>query len=292
MPAGGKGTARSIRLGSTLRRLRIDAGLDQEAAADAVNCSIAKISRIESGSVTARVGDVRILLDLYGVTDQAFRQRQEWLARNSNKRGWWLDYRTNTETKLGDLIALEEDATYIRTWQCAVVPGLLQTPGYTRALIGANPSLRTPEAVEEVVTVRQERATRVLQQSSTRFAAVIWEPALTAPMPSPADQQEQLAHLLRVAQLPQVTIQVLPLTEWAAGTTSPPFVAFSFNQSASPDVVVADTMSSVAVIENEHELANYSHAYDTLRSAALTPRATTEFLRKTMNDLAEKADQP
>jgi hypothetical protein len=100
-------------------------------------------------------------------------------------------------------------------------------------------------------------------------------------MPSSTDQRAQLAHLLHLARLPQVTIQVLPLTEWTAATTSPPFVAFSFNQAASPDFVVEDSMSSIAVIEDEHELANYSHAYDTLRSASLTPRATMKFIEQT-----------
>ncbi|MGC5361617.1 helix-turn-helix domain-containing protein [Streptomyces sp. DT24] len=292
MPAGGKSTVRSRRLGATLRRLRLDARLDQEHAAEAVACSTAKISRIESGVVSARVGDVRVLLDLYGVEEVAERRRLEKLARDSNKRGWWLNFpfQSHTLDRLGDFLSLETDATYIRAWQPVFIPGLLQTPDYTRALTRANPEGITAEAAEEVVKVRQERR-RVFDQSGARFAAVIWEPAISGPMPSPRVHRDQLAHLVRTAEQPNVTLQVLPHGEWAAARVAPAFVALSYAQEASPEAIVQDTLVNSVILEDHEDMAGYVHAFDTLASAALTPDESLAFIRKTMNSITMENEE-
>ncbi|WP_247702479.1 helix-turn-helix transcriptional regulator [Streptomyces sp. F63] len=115
MPAGGRPTVRSRRLGAALRRYREAAKLEQQSAAEHIAGSITKISRLESGQVSARPGDVRLLLELYGVTDRETHLRLEQLARDSNKRGWWLDYPWAAKQEYADVITLESDATYIRT---------------------------------------------------------------------------------------------------------------------------------------------------------------------------------
>ncbi|CAM5422519.1 transcriptional regulator [Streptomyces spiroverticillatus] len=292
MPAGGKPTVRSRRLGASLKRLRLNARLDQEHAAEAVDCSTAKISRIESGSVSARVGDVRVLLDLYGVEDAEERRRLEKLARDSNKRGWWMDFgaKSRVVDLLGDFLTLEADATYIRTWQPVFIPGLLQTPDYTRSLAEANPEVITDEAVDAIVKVRQERR-RVFEDSGARFAAVIWEPALTSPMPSSSVHLEQLAHLRKMARQPNMTIQVLPVSEWAAARVAPAFVALAYAQEASPEAIVLDTLSNSVILEQHDLMAGYVHAFDTLRSAALTPSQSAAFIGNTMSSIsAENED--
>ncbi|MZE77621.1 helix-turn-helix domain-containing protein [Streptomyces xinghaiensis] len=291
MPAGGKPTVRSRRLGAALKRLRLASQLDQDRAADAVDCSVAKISRIESGQVSARVGDVRVLLDLYGVQDGAERGRLEKLARDSNKRGWWLDYRTPTLTQLGDFIALEADATYIRSWQPVFIPGVLQTPAYTRALIAANPAVITAEAADEIVKVRQQRR-EAIQETGARFAAVIWEPALTAPMPSSEAHSAQLAHIAEISRQQNVTIQVLPLDEWAAARVATPFVTFAFGPEPAPEAVAFDSLSNTVILEDSDELVNYAHAFDTLRSAALTPDKSRAFIEKTIKSIPREGRNP
>ncbi|MFE1172000.1 helix-turn-helix domain-containing protein [Streptomyces sp. NPDC058773] len=292
MPAGGKPTVHSRRLGQALKRLRLDAHLDQEHAAEAVVCSTAKISRIESGAVSARVGDVRMLLDLYGVESAEERRRLETLARNSSKRGWWLDFdfQAPSMERLGDYLSLETDATYIRTWQPVFIPGLLQTPEYTRALTEANPESLDEGAADAIVTVRQERR-RVFENSGARFAAVIWEPALTSPMPSAVAHRAQLAHLMETAEQPRKTIQVLPQSEWAAARVAPAFVALSYANEAAPDVIVQDTMVTSVILDGQEDMAGYVHAFDALRSAALTPSQSITFIKKTMNGIAEEKEE-
>jgi transcriptional regulator with XRE-family HTH domain len=277
MPAGGKATVRSRRLGTTLKRLRLAAKLDQEHAAEAVACSTAKISRIESGAVSARVGDVRVLLDLYGVEDAEERQRLEKLARDSNKRGWWLNFQFPTLDRLGDYLSVEADATYIRTWQPVVVPGLLQTPEYTRMLTEVNPLALSGDAGEEVVKLRQERR-RVFEESGARLAAVIWEAALNSPMPSAEVQRNQLEHLHAMSRRPGISIQVLPMNEWAAARTSPAFTALSYAREAAPEVIVHDTLVSSVISEDPEDMSGYLHAFESLRSAALTQEQSRVFI--------------
>ncbi|MGW9305270.1 helix-turn-helix domain-containing protein [Streptomyces cyaneofuscatus] len=287
MPAGGKPTVRSRRLGAALKRLRLNACLDQEHAAQAVVCSTAKISRIESGTVSARVGDVRMLLDLYEVEDIEERRLLEKLARDSNKRGWWMDFTAGQPVReiLGDFLSLESDATYIRTWQPVLIPGLLQTPEYTRALTDASPDVISEEVADMVVKVRQERR-RVFEETGARFAAVIWEPAITGPMPSPAVHRAQLAHLNKMAKQPNMTIQVLPHAEWAAARVSPAFVGLSYARETSPEVIVLDTVANCVILEDRDIMPSYVHAFDTLRSASLTPRESEAFIRRTMDNVA------
>jgi transcriptional regulator with XRE-family HTH domain len=289
MPAGGKPTRRRRRLGATLKRHRLTAKLDQEHAAQALACSKAKISRVESGINSAKVAEVRYLLDLYGVTDTEEINRLEWLARNANKRGWWMDYQLPS-AKL-EYIALETDASYIRTWQPVFIPGVLQTADYTRALVDATPEITSPGTREAIVEVRQMRR-RKFEESPTRFATVIWEPALTTPMPSPQTHADQLAHILTMAEEPSITVQVLPVSEWSAARSSPAFVALTFGKDPSPESVVLDTLINSVILEDLGDMAIYMHAFDNLRSSALTPERSIAFVRETLSHISPQEESP
>ncbi|EPD95204.1 hypothetical protein HMPREF1486_01987 [Streptomyces sp. HPH0547] len=290
MPSDRRPTVRGRRLGAALRRFRLAAKLDQEHAAEALGCSTAKISRIESGANCARAPEVRYLLDLYEVHDPTTRYQLERLARSANKRGWWLNQPVPVPDKLGDYLALEADATFIRTWQTSLVPGLLQTAEYTRALVTAKPTRGDDSDVERIVAIRQERRKQFFD-SGARLAAVIWEPALTSSMPSPKTHRAQLLDLLWLQQQPLVSLQVLPLSEWSAATSSPSFVMLSFDGEWAPSAVVQDTHEESVVLEDENLTTPYAHTFDTLRSAALTTEQTSSFIQKLVADLSQE-DEP
>ena len=286
MPAGGRPTVRSRRLGEALRRYREAAKLDQQHAADHIVGSKAKISRIEAGQSSARPGDVRLLLELYGVKDQVIHQQLEQLARDSNKRGWWLDYEWASKPEYADVLTLESDATYIRTWQPLFLPGLLQTDDYVRALLESSLTVYTDEAVDEVVAIRQARR-KAIEEDGARFAAVIWEPALTAPMPSSEAHQGQLRHIFRVAQRQNVSIQVLPASEWQAAHMTSHFVMYSFGPEPSPEAVAFDGTTSTVIIEDLDDMALHAKIFEALRSSALTPSQTLSFLREQLDVIPE-----
>ncbi|MBV7248271.1 helix-turn-helix domain-containing protein [Streptomyces sp. MW-W600-10] len=291
MPAGGRPTVRSRRLGSELRRYREAAKLDQVHAAEHIVGSKAKISRIEAGQVSARPGDVRLLLELYGVEDKAVYERLEQLARDSNRRGWWLDYEWAAKPEYADVITLESDATYIRTWQPLFLPGLLQTDDYLRALLAASLTVHAPEAIDEMVAIRQVRR-RKIEEDGARFAAVIWEPALTAPMPSAKAHRDQLTHILNVAQRQNVSVQVLPASEWQAAHMTSHFVMYHFGPEPAPGAVAFDGTTSTVIIEDLEEMATHAQIFEALRSSALTPAQTLTFLRECLASLPDSEKEP
>ncbi|MFB6435801.1 helix-turn-helix domain-containing protein [Streptomyces sp. NPDC056411] len=286
MPAGGRPTVRSRRLGGALRKYREAAKLDQQHAADHIVGSKAKISRIESGQVTARPGDVRLLLELYGVEDPEVYRQLEQLARDSNKRGWWVNYPWALEPEYADYVTLESDATYIRTWQPLYMPGLLQTDGYIQALLEAGVKAPTSEAVERATAGRRERR-KAIEQDGARYAAVVWEPVITAPMPSVQVHRDQLLHLLNVAQRRNVTLQVLPLSEWQAAHRASHFVMFSFGAEPAPEAVAFDSTTSTVFVEDLEDMAKHAEIFEELRSAALTPTQTLSFLREQIASLTD-----
>lgn len=287
MPAGGRPTVRSRRLGAALRQYREAAKLDQQHAAEQIAGSKTKISRIESGQVSARPGDVRLMLELYGVEDREVYMRLEQLARDSNKRGWWLNYPwAAQEEGYTDVITLEADSTYIRTWQPLFIPGLLQTDNYLRTLLSSSLTVHAPEAVDEMVAIRQARR-QTIEEDRARFAAVIWEPALTAPMPSTKSHREQLLHILNVGQRQNVSIQVLPLTEWRAAHLTSHFVMYSFGPEPAPEAVAYDTTTSTVILEELKDMSHHAQIFEALRSAALTPDQSLDLIQRAIEELPD-----
>lgn len=284
MPAGGKSTVRSRRLGDALRKHRLAAGLDQSEAAEKLMGSTAKISRMESGKVTSRPIEVRLLLDLYGVGSPDERERLESLAREGNRRGWWLDHRSAVSEHYGSYIELESDATHMVAWQLSLVPGLLQTPDYAMEVLDANPAVVPPENREEFVKVRETRQRRI-EDGQVRLTAVMWEPVIATPMRYPEVHRGQLQHLLKMAKLPNVTIQVLPLSAGSAARVAGPFTGMSFGQDPALEAVSFESFANLVVVETVEELAGYAYALETLRSAAWTPEQTLTLLRKTIRGI-------
>ncbi|MFI1184617.1 helix-turn-helix domain-containing protein [Streptomyces sp. NPDC020799] len=276
---------RSRRLGKALRQYREAAKLDQQHAADHIAGSKTKVSRIEAGLTTAKPGDVRLMLELYEVTEPTVVKHLEQLARDSNKRGWWMDHQLPDQ--LADLVTLEGDASYIRNWQPLFIPGLLQTPDYLRTLTRhSSLNVYTPEAEESFLKIKEERR-RAINEKGAHFAAVIWEPALTAPMPSSEIHREQLNHIVDVAQKPNVTVQVLPLSEWKAAHMASHFVVYSYGPEPAPEAVAFDTPTSTVILENPDDVAKHVRIFEALRSSALTPDQSVDFIRTAMKGIPE-----
>ncbi|MFI6152314.1 helix-turn-helix domain-containing protein [Kitasatospora sp. NPDC051170] len=270
-------TVRARRLGSELRRLREAAGKSTEDAAKVLACSRAKISRIETGASGVRRLDLGILLDLYGVAANE-RTGLEELSRESKKRGWWHDYGDTIPSAYVDVLGLEDDARYIRMWQTMVVPGLLQTESYARALLEANPAAVRPERIDQLVKIRMERKEVLAKPDPARFWAILWEPALRCPVGGATVHREQLVHLTEMAQLPNVTLQVVPLGVGATAGACGAFVMYGFSDSPTPGAVFLETLTSSHYLEEQGELDGYGLVFEYLRSAALNPKESLDMI--------------
>jgi transcriptional regulator with XRE-family HTH domain len=280
MPAGGKPTVRSRRVGSELRRLREAAGVTTVQAAELLSCSPAKISRIENGIVSVRVVDLRLLLDRYGDEDHEHRAYLERLARESNKRGWWQDYGDTIPPYYADFIGLEADASYMKTWEPTAVPGLLQTPEYARAIMLANPAMISPDKLDKLIKIRQERQARLEQSTDARLDAVIWEPALITTVGSDEIHRGQLARLLELMNRPNISVQVLPLEAGDQASMSGSFVMFSFGSERAVSTIFVENLTSSQYLEMDEELRGYTLVFDALRSAALSLAASAARIRQ------------
>ncbi|MDX3231986.1 helix-turn-helix transcriptional regulator [Streptomyces sp. ME19-01-6] len=277
---------RRRKLGAELRRLRDLAGLTSGEAARRVGWHQSKVSRLETGSSGARPSDVARLLDVYEVADPELRALLEALCGGGasdpegSRRGWWYAYRDLLPPAYRDFISLESEASAASTLETTVVPGLLQTPDYARAVTrAALPDLLLPQ-VDTLVEVRIARQSVLRGARPLRLHAVLDEAALRREVGGPGVMAAQLRHLAEVAALPQVRLQVLPFSAGMPIGITGPFIIFSFSHITDLDVVVLDHLTSSLYLERKEDLRAYSAAFDTLRTNALTVKESLTFITK------------
>jgi transcriptional regulator with XRE-family HTH domain len=261
-------------LGEELRRLREAAGVTMADAATALDCTTGKVSRIENGRVAVRLPDLAAMLQTYSVTDTDARDRMSALARKANRRrreGWWNQYGSVLADTYRDYIALETMADSVRTFQSQLVPGLLQTPDYIRAVTVASQQWQTADEIEQFVQVRLARQARLTGTAPLNFWAVLSEAVLLQQVGGPAVMEAQLQHLLTAAESPNVTLQVLPFARGAHASMFGPYVVLGFPEQGALDVVLTDNPTGSAWIEREAEVARYHDLFDAARTSALSP---------------------
>ncbi|MFC4060889.1 helix-turn-helix domain-containing protein [Planomonospora corallina] len=263
-------TARRRRLGIELRRLREAAGLNGTEVAAALGWSGTKVSRIETGRVSVHHGDVGDLLDHYKVTDDALRRELIALARESRQKGWWHRHRDTMKAGFDSYIGLEADAAVIRTYEAQVIPGLLQTEAYARAVIEATATRPSAGHVEKKIDIRLARQRLLTADDPVRLHAVLDEAVLVREAGGPETMREQLVSLLQRSELPNVTIQVLPFRGGAHPAMDGPFIILEFPDPVDPDLVYLEQATSGLILEDGDELAKYTQMFEKLTNRALT----------------------
>ncbi|GGU23544.1 helix-turn-helix domain-containing protein [Streptomyces coeruleorubidus] len=271
-------------VGVQLAGFREDAGLAQDQAARAVGFSAAKLSRIESGKGRRppTENDVRALLRLYGTDDYEASVLLKLLQR-AGEPGWWQRYDKRLMPEWFDrLVGLQEAAATIRTFEIQYVPGLLQTPAYTRAVVERGLPNAPAGEVERRVELRRHRARLLFRPDAPQLWAVIDESVLLRVLGSTEVMREQLAHLVDMAERPNVTLQIIPLNVTNASAPAIPVTYLRFGGLDLPDVVYLEHIRSANFLEDLDETEEYRIALDRLADEALKPRESLELLRTTM----------
>ncbi len=236
--------------------------------------SPSKISRIETGNSGLQIEDVAALLGLYQVP-AATRDELLDLVRRSEERGWWTR-QPGLPQLWRSLIDFEAKATRIQNYEALVVPGLLQTAEYTRAIIqGVAPTVSEAE-LDNLVAARMARQTVLARSSAPQFFAVVDEGALRRPVGGPGVMHRQLHHLLGVAEQPHVTVRIVPVAAGAYAGLRGPFVILEFADE--PALVFIENHGTGLFLEEEADLAAYRLALGTILHAALAPAATAELI--------------
>jgi transcriptional regulator with XRE-family HTH domain len=275
---------RRRKLGAELRALRAEAGLTSGEAARLVGWHQSKVSRIETGASGVKPPDVRLLLDAYEVGDPQLRDMLLVLAGSDDGGGrhhWWHAYRGVLPPAYRDFISLESQASTLRTLETSVVPGLLQTPEYaravTRAAVGGLDN-DGPDRLDALVQVRLARQDVLRADPPLALSVVLDEAVLRREVGGPGVMARQLDRLVEAAKLPQVRLQVLPFAAGAHIGITGPFVIFSFPSTSDLDVVVLDHLTSSLYLERKEDLEAYSEAFNTLQFHALSPEDSSDYI--------------
>ncbi|MFJ4541472.1 helix-turn-helix domain-containing protein [Streptomyces tibetensis] len=275
---------RRRKLGAELRALRSSAGLTSGEAARLVGWHQSKVSRIETGTSGVKPADVRLLLDAYGVTDSQLRELLMVLAGAEESVGrhhWWHAYRGVLPPTYRDFISLESQAGAMRTLETTVVPGLLQTPEYARAVTRAAVEGLPEDRLDTLVEVRLARQDVLRADPPLKLSAVLDEAVLRREVGGPGVMARQLERLVEAARLPQVRLQVLPFAAGAHIGVTGPFVIFSFSSTSDLDVVVLDHLTSSLYLERKEDLRAYTEAFNALQIHALSPEDSLDFIAGT-----------
>ncbi|MFE2494594.1 helix-turn-helix domain-containing protein [Streptomyces scopuliridis] len=269
-------TMRSKRFGGELKRLRIEKGLKVQDVADKLLCGQPKVSQIENGRRGIRPLDLKILLEYYGVEDQVLIASLGRLAREIHKVDWWSKQGPVLYDALKDYLMLESDSELVRSYEPAVVPGLLQTEAYMRQIFTAG---SPAERVDVLVETRMKRRELLEGQQDFRLRTIIDATALHR-IPGPLDLvNEQLEQLLEMGRLPNVNIQILPVDATLPPAQYTPFALHSLRGEPAIDVAWLEHTSGGTLLEQRADVQVYAQAWDDFTAAALSPAKSQQYIR-------------
>jgi transcriptional regulator with XRE-family HTH domain len=265
------------RLGTELRRLREAAALTTDKVAAVLYCSSSKISRVETGRVTATPRDVRDMLELYGVGGKQREDLLQLAHEARRKDAWWHSYRDVPDVRT--FMSLEKSAQVIRVYASAVIPGLLQIEEYARRITRVIlPGLGCQEVARHV-ELRLARQMILDGDDAPALRVVLDEAALQRLAGMSKFAREQLRRLIEVDAMPNVTLQVLPFGAGAHGGMIGPFTILSFPDQADPDVVhIESPTASDVYLDSADEVQRFGVLFEHLQATALAPDASVAFL--------------
>ncbi len=257
------------RLGMELRRHRIAAGKTMRQVADHLNCSAGKISRLEAALVAPNVSDIRVMLDYYEVPGSE-RDVLVAVARQAREKAWWNDYSDVVPPDSARFFGLEDGATAIKAYSVGLVPGLLQTTDYARALISCASDADSAKN-ERRVELRLRRQQLLRRPEPPQLHVVMNQTVLSDPVGGDLAASRQLAYLAEVTELPNVTLQVLPTNAGAHRAKDERFSIFRFRDPADREVVFLEQPMSNTYLDSADYLGYYSDAFDQISALALSP---------------------
>jgi len=277
-------TLRARRLALELLRRREAAGLTREEAARQLEWSTSTIFRIETGRSRPQPGNVRVLLELYGVSGPE-RDGLIRLAREARQPGWWHSFRDVLPNPYEVFIGLEAGAASIRNFEPVVVPGLLQTEEYARQMSRGGPRELDRDDIERRVQVRMERQRILPREDRPRLWAVIDEAVIRRIVGDLEVMREQLRHLIDSAEQGKTTLQVVPFSAGAHAGTTGPFIILDFPEPTDPAVVYVETLAGDLYLEERADVDRYTLAFDRLLAAALHPDDSVRLVQEAARTL-------
>ncbi|HET9657104.1 MAG TPA: helix-turn-helix transcriptional regulator, partial [Kineosporiaceae bacterium] len=250
-----------------------------EEAAKQLGCSASRISRIETGDIKPRPGDVIELLMAYDVPLEGEPGTSLLaVARELRESGWWQRMDT-LSSRYATFIAYEAEAVELRNFQPTLVPGLLQTEDYARAVSSVGRET-DHEAIEQRVQARLTRQ-QVLSRgpSPLRLHAILSEATLLSEVGGQDVLRAQLEHIVRLAASPNVTVQVLRFAAGATLADRGGFAILTFERDE-PPLGYCESAGGELFLESPREIERLNAVFDHLKTLAMSPAESTKYIRE------------
>ncbi len=268
------------RLRAELRQARQDAGLTQEEVATAMDWSLSKIIRIETGAVGVSTNDLTALLRLYNVTDPKRISDLVLRGRAARQQTWYSKYRTVLPPTYFQYIEYETSASIIRSYETLVIPGLLQTEEYATTAAQLYRLNLNPRRVKTLAEVRMKRQELLLGQSKPPLLFFILDESVIRRLIGDEKlRKAQLEQLIRMAKRPRVTIEIVTFSVGLHRGMAENFNILEFGESADNDVLYFEsTRDSIFSHVTTEEITIYRELFEDLRKLSLGPKGTLDYL--------------
>lgn len=267
------------RLGAELRRLRLRCGLTLDEVAERMTCSTSKISRLETGKGVPKVPDVRELMRIYHVESDTEEEMLLRLVKDGREHGWWEELTDGVHPERhvldapGRYAALESDAVAVRSFDTVVVPGMLQTRAYARAVIGTTLPHRDAADIDRLteLRIRRQGALDRTDPEPLRYLAVLDEAVLHRVVGSEEVMAEQLRHLIEAGALPNVTVRILPFSAGFQRAHAGHFMVLDIPSEFGSDVVFIEGRAGDTYLDSPADVALYQDVLADVAARALDP---------------------
>ncbi|MEV6926365.1 helix-turn-helix transcriptional regulator [Dactylosporangium sp. NPDC051485] len=275
-------TLRRRRLAAELKKCREEAGFTQEYVSRHFEWHSAKVTRIENARVPVTPRDVNDLLTLYRVADSDYRDALMTLARLARQRGWWTDYKD--VMRPGNFVGMEADASSAKVWEPIVLPGLLQSERYMRALMGSGRSNDPPAAIERRVELRKTRQRRLSGPAPLRLWAIVDESVVRRHVGGVEVMRDQWRRLIEATGRPNVTLQILPLDAGEHAFLGGSVALLEFPDVAHLDVVYLEGLAGDYYEEQPAEVRRYRVDFERLSTRALSQDASIGMIKRLLDE--------
>ena len=270
------------RLRTELRALRESKDLTQEQVAKAMEWSLSKMNRIEKAKTGISTNDLKALLPLYGITDKKRTEELVSLARGARQSGWWRHYSDVADPELLELIEYESAASAISQFESMFVPGILQTDEYASAVL----QVFFQQRVAARVDLRTRRRDLLSSENAPNFSFLLDESVIRRSAASAAVASRQLRHLVEVAKLPNVTVQVVPFAAGPHPGMKGPFEVVQFDDTPDENILFVEGPRGDIISDDPKETDSYLEVFGRIKEKSLAPSASVDYLLKASREMA------
>lgn len=264
-----------------LRRWRTDAGLTQRQVAERLVWSPSKVIRIESGESGISVTDLRAIAALFGVPEGPLLDQMAELAKASRRQPF-SEYKDLLPRDTIRFFDAEGSASLIRSVQTVLVPGLLQTEAYSRALFAD--TAVDPSRIDRIIAARRKRQQLLTRDTPPKIFVILDEAVLHRTVGGPAVMRDQLKHLVALVERPRISIQVMPFDRGVYAGLAGAFNYLEFVQHSEPDVVFLDGVrGAVSWIDDPAMVADYQESFLTMEDQAAPQKEFAEYVEHALS---------